>query len=262
LSTAEGRRQVIDRYLARVGLDGSDTSLATLHRAHVCAIPYENLDVRLGREIRLDRDSLVAKLVDGGRGGYCYEQNALFAAVLDELGVTFTHHLGRVRMTDNLSPRPATHMVLVVDDCAVDVGFGSAVPLGPVPLGGSATYGPCTWSTSRVTTPEGEDAWQMSLFDMPMFTFTDVVSHPIDYVTPNHFSSTHPLSIFIAFTMVQRWRDDDVQLGLVDRVLKERRPDGTEHDVTIEPDDLGRVLREDFALQVTDDEVSSVASLL
>ena len=236
--------------------------MATLHRAHVCAIPYENLDVRLGREIRLDRDSLVAKLVDGGRGGYCYEQNALFAAVLEELGVPFTRHLGRVRMTDNVSPRPATHMVLVVDGCAVDVGFGAAVPLGPVPLGGSATYGPCTWSTSRVTTPEGEEAWQMSLFDLPMFTFTDAVSHPIDYVTPNHFSATHPLSIFTTFTMVQRWRDDDVQIGLVDRVLKERRPDGTEHEVTIEPGDLGCVLREQLALRIGDDEVAAIAALL
>ena len=77
---------MIDRYLARVGLDGSDTSLETLCRAHVQTIPYENLDVRLGREIRLDVDSLVAKLVDGGRGGYCYEHNTLFAAVLEELG--------------------------------------------------------------------------------------------------------------------------------------------------------------------------------
>ncbi|HYD10879.1 MAG TPA: arylamine N-acetyltransferase, partial [Acidimicrobiales bacterium] len=245
----------LDRYFARLGLDGADTSLATLARAHVCSIPYENLDVRLGREIRLDRDALVAKLVDGGRGGYCYEHNTLFAHVLDELGVPFTRHLGRVRMTDNVSARPATHMVLVVDGCAVDVGFGAAVPLGPVPLGESVTYGPCTWSTTRVTTPEGEAAWQMSLFDMPMFTFTDVVSHPVDYVTPNHFSSTHPMSIFTQLTLVQRWRHDDVQVGLVDGVFKERRPDGTELDVRIDAADLGRVLREDFALTVTDDEV-------
>jgi N-hydroxyarylamine O-acetyltransferase len=233
-----------------------------LTRAHVCSIPYENLDVRLGREIRLDAESLVAKLIDAGRGGYCYEQNSLFALVLTELGVPFTRHLGRVRMSDTVTPRPATHMVLVVDDCAVDVGFGSAVPLGPVPLGGSATYGPCTWSTTRVTTPEGEEAWQMSLFDMPMFTFTEVVSHAVDYVTPNHFSSTHPMSIFTAFTMVQRWRQDDVQIGLVDGVLKERRPDGTEHDVPISPGDLGRVLRDELALVVSDDDVSALAALL
>src|SRR5207237_7019105 len=111
-----GPRALIDRYLARVGLDGSDLSLATLHRAHVEHIPYENLDVRLGREIRLDVDSLVDKLVDRRRGGYCYEHNTLFAHVLESLGYSVTRHLGRVRMGDAVSPRPATHMILTVDD--------------------------------------------------------------------------------------------------------------------------------------------------
>lgn len=218
--------------------------------------------MRLGREIRLDHEALVAKLVDGGRGGYCYEQNTLFAAVLDELGVPFTRHLGRVRMTDAVAPRPATHMVLVVDGCAVDVGFGSAVPLGPVPLGGSATYGSCTWSCVRVATPEGEEAWQVSLFDLPMFTFTDAVAHPVDYVAPNHLSSTHPQSLFTQSTIVQRWRPDGVQVGFVDGTLKERRPDGTEHDVTVGPGDLGRVLREEFGLRVDDADVAALAELL
>lgn len=225
-------------------------------------IPYENLDVRLGREIKLDLDSLVAKLVDGGRGGYCYEHNTLFAAVLEGLGFTVTRHLGRVRMSDTVSPRPATHMVLLVDGLVVDVGFGAAVPLGPIPLGGDATYGPCTWRMAEVTTPEGEAAWQVQLFDMPMFTFTEAPAHPVDYLAPNHFSSTHPMSIFTMWTMVQRWRDDDVQIGLVDRTLKERWPDGTEHDTTIDPDDLSGVLAEQFGLHLPDDDLVALKALL
>ena len=236
--------------------------MATLHRAHVETIPYENLDVRLGREIRLDVDSLVAKLVDAGRGGYCYEHNTLFAHVLEEAGHRVERRLGRVRMGDPVSPRPATHMVLVVDGCAVDVGFGAAVPLGPVPLGGEATYGICTWRCTRVTTPEGDEAWQVSLFDMPMFTFTDVPAHPVDYITPNHFSATHPMSIFTQHVIAQRWRPDGVQVGLNGRMLKERRTDGSEHEVEIEPADLGRVLRDEFGLRITDDEASALAALL
>jgi len=228
----------------------------------VQAIPYENVDVRLGREIHLDRDSLVTKLVDGGRGGYCYEQNLLFAAVLEELGVPFTRHLGRVRMLDRTTPRPGTHMVLVVDGWAADVGFGSATPIGPVPLGGEVTYGPCTWSTARMTTPEGEEAWGMRLYDLLMYTFTEEPRHPVDYLTPNHFSSTHRMSIFTQLTMVQRWRDDDVQIGLVDRVLKERRPDGSEHDRLIEPDDVGQVLRDEFGLAIDDSESAALADQL
>jgi N-hydroxyarylamine O-acetyltransferase len=218
--------------------------------------------VRLGREIRLDIDSVVQKLVDDRRGGYCYEQNTLFAAVLEELGFAVTRYLGRVRFSDNVSPRPATHMVLVVDDQVVDVGFGAAVALGPVPIGGDVTYGPCTWSSTRVVTPEGQDAWQVSLFDMTLFTFTDEPAHPVDYVTPNHFSSTHPLSIFTQFTMAQRWRDDDVQIGLVDRVLKERLPDGTSHDTEIDPADLGPVLSEHFGLDLPSQDLVVLSGLL
>lgn len=253
----------LDAYLARVGLDrAGDLSLEALHRAHVTHIPYENLDVRLGREIRLDTDSVFDKLVRRRRGGYCFEMNALYAAVLEALGHTVTRYLGRVRLGDPVSPRPATHMVLRVDDLVIDVGFGSAVPLGPIPLGGQATYGAWTWTCRPTVTPEGDDAWLVSLFDaLPMFTFVEQPAHPIDYVTPNHFTSTHPLAIFTQCTMAQRWRDD-VQLGLVDRVLKERRPDGTEHDTEIDPADLGPVLRDHFGLDLTAQDLGALRHLL
>ena len=223
--------------------------MATLCRAHVERIPYENLDVRLGREIKLDVDSLVTKLVDGGRGGYCYEHNTLFAAVLEELGYAVTRHLGRVRMGDPVSPRPATHMILTVDDQIVDVGFGSAVPLGPVPRGGEATYGPWTWRSVRETSPEGDEVWKVSLFDLPMFTFDDRPAHPVDYITPNHFSATHPLSIFTQFVIASIWRDE-ASIVLNGLQLKERRPDGSEHDTEIDPADLGDVLAEHFDLHL------------
>ena len=226
------------------------------------SIPYENLDVRLGREIRLDVDSLVAKLVDGGRGGYCYEHNTLFAAVLEELGYEVTRHLGRVRMGDPVSPRPATHMILTVDDRIVDVGFGSAVPLGPVPKGGEVSYGPWTWRSVRETSPEGDEVWKVSLFDLPMFTFDDRRAHPVDYITPNHFSATHPLSIFTQFVIASRWRADDVSLQLTDRTLKERRPDGTEHDTELDPADLGDVLAEHFDLHLPEQDLGRLQAVL
>ena len=260
----------LDRYLARVGLDGRDHDVLELHRAHVTSIPYEDLDVRLGREIRLDLPSLVSKLVDGGRGGYCYEQNTLFAAVLEGLGFNVTRCLGRVRFGDTVSPRPATHMVLLVDGQVVDVGFGSANPLGPIPLGGSATYGPWTWTTERARSPEDEDVWEVHLlgphpgpseepFDLTLYSFTDDPRHPVDYVAPNHFSSTHPLSIFTQHTIVQRW-DGFVQVGIVDRLLTERLPDGQVVDTEIEPDDLGSVLEERFGLALPQDELDSLTA--
>jgi N-hydroxyarylamine O-acetyltransferase len=64
---------VLERYLRRVGLDGgADLSVEAIHRAHVTSIPFENIDVLLGRTIHLDLDSLARKLIDQRRGGYCF----------------------------------------------------------------------------------------------------------------------------------------------------------------------------------------------
>lgn len=248
----------LDRYLARVGLDGPDPSLASLQAAHARSIPYENLDIPLGREIRLDVGSLVDKLVDRGRGGYCYEHNTLFAAVLEALGGSLTRHLGRVRLGDPVSPRPATHMVLLVDGHVVDVGFGGATPLGPVPLGGEATYGPWTWRTEPTVSPEGEDTWLVSLFDLPLYTFTDRPQHPVDYLAPNHYSSTHPQSLFTQRVIAQRW-EGDTQVGLVGLELTERRADARDDVRAVDPADLGAVLRDRFGLDLADDEEARLA---
>ncbi|EOT1168876.1 arylamine N-acetyltransferase, partial [Cronobacter turicensis] len=70
-------------YYSRIGYTGESRptleTLNALHRHHTAAIPFENLDVLLGREILLDDDAIFIKLVEAGRGGYCFEQNALFA---------------------------------------------------------------------------------------------------------------------------------------------------------------------------------------
>jgi arylamine N-acetyltransferase len=114
--------------------------LAGLIRHHVQAIPFENLDILLGRPILIDLDSVQAKLVAERRGGYCFEQNTLFAAVLRELGFAVTTLAGRVRLgAPEAVPTPRTHMVLRVefpDDGGpwlADVGFGFS-PTGPLRL--------------------------------------------------------------------------------------------------------------------------------
>jgi N-hydroxyarylamine O-acetyltransferase len=251
----------LERYLARIGLDGTDHSLEELQLAHVRSIPYENLDIHLGREIRLDVPSLVSKLVDGRRGGYCYEQNTLYAAVLEALGLSLTRCLGRVRLGDAESPRPATHMVLLVDSQLVDVGFGSATPLGPIPLGGEATYGGWTWTTERARSPEGEDVWQVRLLDTVLYTFADRPQHPVDYIAPNHYSSTHPKSVFTQNTVAQRWDKTDVQVALIGLELTERRADGAVETTTIDLADYDSVLSTRFDLDLADDELARLTPM-
>ena len=100
----------LSEYLARVGLAAAPAStaegLAELHHAHATHIPFENLDVLLGRPIRLDPASLHQKLVRDGRGGYCFEQNLLFAGVLEALGFRVTKLAARVRFRATTSSSP------------------------------------------------------------------------------------------------------------------------------------------------------------
>src|SRR3954469_21350382 len=91
----------LDAYLQRIGWrlpapgPGVDT-LAALLRAHMERIPFENLDVLLGRPVALDDGALQRKLVDAGRGGYCFEHASLFASVLEAIDFAVSRHTARV----------------------------------------------------------------------------------------------------------------------------------------------------------------------
>jgi N-hydroxyarylamine O-acetyltransferase len=128
------RRDRAEAYRARVGgVAASETSLATLiavHEAHLLTVPFENLDIHLGREIVLDLDRLYDKIVTRRRGGFCYELNGLFASLLAGLG--FDLDLLSARVADDagvLGPE-YDHMALLVrcegKRWLADVGFGDS----------------------------------------------------------------------------------------------------------------------------------------
>ncbi|KAL1473989.1 hypothetical protein MTO96_038320 [Rhipicephalus appendiculatus] len=141
--------QQTDAYLARLGVPKKEpftadlNSLRTLIEAHLQHVTFENLDVFLGRPIALDVNSLFAKVVERGRGGYCFELNSLFARLLQALGYRLRLRIARVRW-GLLEEAPITiqqHLVLIVDipegEHLVDVGFGVANPYLPLPLNGT-----------------------------------------------------------------------------------------------------------------------------
>jgi N-hydroxyarylamine O-acetyltransferase len=110
----------LDAYFRRIGYGGSVAPTLPVLRAlierHTQSIPFESLDVLAGRPVLLDLDSLVDKLIHRRRGGYCFEQNTLFRAVLDSVGFRTTGLIGRVRRNaPREEMRPRTHMMLRVD---------------------------------------------------------------------------------------------------------------------------------------------------
>ena len=128
----------IAAYLERIGyrgpLDASVETLGGLHLAHLHSVPFENLDIISGRPIALGNAELFDKVVTRRRGGFCYELNGIFSALLGELGFRVTMLSAEVgREAGGFSPE-FDHLALRVDldePWLADVGFGEGfrVPL-------------------------------------------------------------------------------------------------------------------------------------
>ncbi len=122
---------VVDAYLKRIGYAGplkpNSNLLRNLHRAHLFAVPFENLDISFGLKIICDEDAFLRKIIERHRGGFCYELNGAFAALLRALGFRVTLLSARVPREDgSLSPE-FDHLTLRVDleeTWLADVGFG------------------------------------------------------------------------------------------------------------------------------------------
>ncbi|MGW0905458.1 arylamine N-acetyltransferase family protein [Streptomyces sp. NPDC002853] len=153
-----------DAYLRRIGAQRpaapTARALHDLHLAHLRAVPFENLSIHLGEDIDLTEDSLVAKVVGARRGGFCYELNGAFAALLTALGYQVTLLQARVYDAEGRPGIPYDHLALHVrtsddEELLADVGFGthSHFPLVYGERGDQQDPG----GTFRVTeTPEGD----------------------------------------------------------------------------------------------------------
>ncbi len=246
----------LDAYLRRIEYAGdlvpTRATLDALHLAHATHIPFENLDILLGVPIRLDLASLQAKLVTGRRGGYCFEQNALFAAVLERLGFAVTRLAARVRLGSD-AVRPRTHMALRVDvegaSILADVGFGASGLILPVPFGHRLPSTQYAW-TYRVVDEAGAwllqwqrgDAWE------DLYAFTDEPQHAVDYELANYYTSTHPESRFTQTLTAQRIASD-VRYILRDRVYAEDRGAEIRERMLADDAEMLSVLAEVFGLR-------------
>jgi N-hydroxyarylamine O-acetyltransferase len=227
-------------------------TLQALHLAHATHITFENLDVLMGKPIRLDLESLAAKMIQGGRGGYCFEQNALFAAVLEEIGFRVTRLAARVRMgSQKITPR--THMLIAVDIAGErylgDVGFGDEGLLLPIPLRIDQPATQFSW-TYRIVTDGPFHVLQSRRSGewLDLYAFTLEKAHPVDYEVANYYISTNPHSPFAHMIFVAR-PGADVRYALMNRRLIERRPDSTSETILTDDEAVLEVLAERFGLQ-------------
>ncbi|WP_207848796.1 MULTISPECIES: arylamine N-acetyltransferase [unclassified Pseudomonas] len=207
-------------YLQRLGFDTPPAptldTLRQLQWRHTGVFPFENLSTITGAPVLIDLASVEQKVLHGGRGGYCYELNNLFLALLQELGFEARGISGRVVLAQPEGTWTArTHRLsLVIIDgerYITDVGFGGMVPTAPLLLDTEAEqatphepYRIEKQADGYMLRAQVAGEWRaMYLFDLQR-------QEDIDYTLGNWYVSTHPESPFAKRLMVARtgegWR--------------------------------------------------------
>ncbi len=216
MPAASVRGMDVTGYLARLGLDPEPPSLAALrrlHAAHVERVPYEALEVQLGRPTPLDPAASLARILRG-RGGYCYHLNGAFSALLHALGYRVTRHLGGVQGSAADAPNvDRNHLALTVTGLPdapetawlADTGLGDG-PHEPLPLReGTYVQGPHTYRLRPSAVAPG--GWRFEHDPSGSFTgmdFAPGVAEMADFTAKHAWLSSAPESGFVRVCVLQR----------------------------------------------------------
>jgi len=254
-------------FFRRIGYSGPTEptveNLRAIHLAHAMSFVFENLDSWTGRKVSLALEDLEDKIVRRKRGGYCFEANALFAAVLRQLGYQVRERIGWVVWMQPPGSRPArTHMLLEVgiggQRWMADVGFGSVGQTVPLLLDTDQPQ-ETTHETRRYVrggdgivhhqVQLGPDHWE----DAYLFDERDPL--PMDFEVANWFTNTHPDAIFRKTLIVTRPRPGH-RITIAFGEFTRRLLDGSAEKRAIGNDeDLRRLLVEEFDLPEDDPAV-------
>ncbi|MBP6508176.1 MAG: arylamine N-acetyltransferase [Opitutaceae bacterium] len=249
----------LDAYFARIGYTGprepTAAVLTAIQRRHVYTLPFENLDILLGRPIRIDLPSVEQKLVREKRGGYCFEQNLLLQAMLTALGFKVTPLIARVRWQAPAEVITAlTHMALMVEAGGerylIDGGFGSASLTAALRLD-TAEPQPTTHEPRRILPRDGGHVQQTQLSDgewADLYQFTLDSVPVVDFEVGNWWTSTHPASRFTQ-NLAAAIAGDGLRHTIFNREFTTRWTDGRVEQRTLaSPDELLDVLATHFNL--------------
>jgi N-hydroxyarylamine O-acetyltransferase len=226
----------LDLYFERTGYRGPRApGLEVLHAltaAHTRAIPFENLDVLLGRGIDLGSDAVFDKLVRRRRGGYCFEQNSLFLDVLQTLGFDATPLSARVRLDrprDFIPPRTHVFIRVMLDDTAwlTDVGVGASSLTSAIAFDTAAEQA-TPHEPRRILREAGRCFHQIRFGNdwHDVYELTGEEMPEIDREVGNWYTSTHPRSGFKSRLTVARAGAEGRRYTLLNRELKIRERDG------------------------------------
>lgn len=256
-----------DAWLDRIGYKGSRAPvLETLRgvvEAHSAAISYESIDVLLDRPPKLDLDSLQRKMIAGGRGGYCFEQNMLFRGGLRSLGFDVTSLQARVvRGLAIDALRPMLHMVLQVNlpegPFLADVGFGNLAPTAPLALSPDLEQ-ETPHETMRFIRMGDELTLQSRLGDRWEHIYRVVLLPRVDaeYEICNWFTASHPDSPYRSNLIAARPGSNKTRITLFNARLNVRHATGEVERRTLgDKAEYRGVLAETFGLTLSDADLT------
>lgn len=259
----------LDAYFARIAYTGPRTptleTLRALQELHPAALPFENLSPLLGQRVRLELEAIEAKLVGGGRGGYCYEHNILFRAVLDALGFRTRALAARVVWgppVEALPPRSHALILVAIDgqDWIADAGFGGVTLTAPLCLQTGLVQDTPHERFRLDLTDAGDYLLQVELGTVwaPVYRFDLVAQLAADYAVSNFYVNSHPESLFVNNLLAARALPG-VRYTLFNGTMSTYAPAPSHYNIA-DVSELRQILQEKFAIRlpVCDAELNTV----
>ncbi|MCW2474202.1 MULTISPECIES: arylamine N-acetyltransferase [unclassified Symbiopectobacterium] len=247
----------LSTYLRRINytaqVSANSATLYALMRHQLFSVPFENLDVQAGKVVSLVPEEIVDKLLQRGRGGYCYEVNGLFAMALEALGIPYCFVAARPMFYP--VRRPKTHMALIAEvdgrQWLCDLGFGSYGIRAPLALDLLDTDINQDFDMFRLTRDaKGEYLLQAKVEGewANQYGFDLIPQEWIDFVPANYLNSTHPDAIFVQKLLIVQHLAEG-RLILLGDTLTTVTAQGVEKQQVAEKD-LPHILKYHFALSV------------
>lgn len=265
-----------DRYLRHLGLGDelgppSPEALRVLQHAHLDRVPYENLEIQLGRQTSIDPRESAQRIVSG-RGGYCFHLNGAFAALLVSLGYDVTlargavppagdssawgnHLVPLVRFPERAWPEQISPEQIWVVDVGLGDGFRDPFPLAPADL-------PQPPFHYRLEHVHGT-LWRFHHDARASITGFDLDVSPVPltaFVAKHEELSTSPESSFVRKLVVQVRRADHT-LTLRGCVLTRLDAAGKASRDVLKNDEWMGLLRDEFGLRLDDVEPQALTAL-